>query len=385
MAFFSGNSALCRPGKSKESDINENIQKQKRVGEMSTRNPDKSPGTTPRGSRAGPRRWREASRARRRGFIAVLTAFAMGGLTILGLAFSGAAFASSSKVPWSSGAWLANDSPSVASQFGSWRGSQLNVVDEFTLTSTWQDVIDPTWMYQKWQGSPYTLAIAVPMIPTGVSGVSIAACASGAYNSYWNQFGSNISSYGLGHSIIRLGWEFNGNWYAWTATQPATWAQCWRQIVISARATAPNLVWDWNVNRGVSAGLADPTQAYPGDAYVDQIGVDSYDWWPAANTTGGWSGSYSQLNGPQGLQYWLNFAQAHGKQFAVPEWGNVATSISSAAGGDDPGYVTDMYNFFQANAGILAFEANLQGTSTDGAYWPTTSLPNAAAAYKAAF
>jgi Glycosyl hydrolase family 26 len=330
------------------------------------------------------RLWHGVS-TRRRAVLATTTAVAMAGMAMAGFAPAGAASASSSKVPWASGAWLANDSPAVASQFGTWRGSALNVIDEFTLTSTWQDVIDPTWMYQKWQGSPYTLAIAVPMIPTGVSGVSIAACAAGAYNSYWNQFGSNISSYGLGHSIIRLGWEFNGNWYPWAATQPATWAQCWRQIVTSARATAPNLVWDWNVSRGVQTGLADPTQAYPGDAYVDQIGVDSYDWWPAANTTGGWAGSYGQLTQPQGLQYWLNFARAHGKQFAVPEWGNVSTTISSAAGGDDPYYVTDMYNFFQANASSLAYEGNLQGTSTDGAYWPTTTLPNSAATYKADF
>lgn len=313
---------------------------------------------------------------------ALLATAAMGSMTVLGLGSAGAASASTSSLPWSSGAWLANDTPSTAAQFGTWRGQALDVVDEFSNTSTWQDVVNPYWLYQKWKGSPYTMAFAVPMLPTGVSGVSISACANGAYNSYWQQFGTKISSYGLGHSIIRLGWEFNGNWYPWQATQPTTWAQCWRQIVTSARTTAPGLVWDWNVNRGVSAGLADPTQAYPGDAYVDQIGVDSYDWWPAATTSSGWN---TQLNGTQGLNYWLNFAKAHGKQFAVPEWGNVATSISTGAGGDDPSYVQDMYNFFQANTANLAYEANLQGTSTNGAYWPTTSLPNAAAAYKTTF
>lgn len=303
-------------------------------------------------------------------------------MSVLGIGSAGAASASTSSVPWPSGAWLANDSPSVAAQFGSWRGAPLNVVDEFSNTSSWQDVVSPNWLYQKWKGSPYTMAFAVPMLPTGVSGVSMSACANGDYNSYWKQFGSVISSYGLGHSIIRLGWEFNGDWYPWQATQPALFAQCWRQIVTSARTTAPGLVWNWNVNRGVSAGLADPTQAYPGNQYVDQIGVDSYDWWPAATTSSGWN---TQLNGTQGLKYWLNFATAHGKQFAVPEWGSVATSISAGAVGDNPGYVQYMYNFFKANSGSLAFEANLQGISTKGAYWPSTSLPNTAAAYKANF
>jgi hypothetical protein len=321
-------------------------------------------------------------KSHRRAVIGLLTVAAVGVVTVVGLYSAGGASASSSKVPWASGAWLANDTPSTAAQFGTWRGDPVDVIDEFSNTNSWNDVVNPTWLYQKWQGSPYTMAFAVPMLPTGVSGVSLSACANGSYNSYWTQFGSVISSYGLGHSIIRLGWELNGNWYPWAATQPATYAACWRQIVTSARTTAPGLVWDWNVNRGVSAGLADPTQAYPGNAYVDQIGVDSYDWWPAAATSSAWN---TQLNGTQGLNYWLSFAQAHGKKFAVPEWGSVATRISAGAGGDDPGYIQDMYNFFQANAGSLAYEANLQGTSTGGAYWPSTTLPNTAAAYKATF
>ena len=181
------------------------------------------------------------------------------------------------------------------------------------------------------------MAFGVAMLPEHVPGVSLQACANGTYNSYWTQFGTNISVYGLGNSIIRLGWEFNGNWYAWQATNPTVWAACWRQIVTSARTTAPGLQWDWNVNRGVTSGLTDPTLAYPGDAYVTTVGVDSYDMWPGATTDANWQ---KQLNGTQGLNYWLAFAIAHGKKFAVPEWGNVTTG--SSAGGDNPAYVNDM-------------------------------------------
>ena len=340
----------------------------------------------------GPSLRKGAAKPRRRALVALTAVAAVGGMTALGTASAGAASAGAAsagaasagtvRVPWASGAWLANDKPSVAAQFGAWRGSPLKVIAEFTTTSTWNDVVNSTWMYKKWKGSPYTLAIAVPMLPTGVAGVSISACADGNYNSHWNQFGRVISSYGLGKSIIRLGWEFNGNWYRWAATQPATWAQCWRQIVTAARATAPGLKWDWNVNRGISRGLKDPTRAYPGNAYVDQIGVDSYDWRPAATTSSGWN---TQLNGTQGLNYWLSFARAHSKKFAMPEWGSVSTRITAGAGGDDPAFVQDMHDFFEANAGSLAFEANLQGISTKGAYWPATTLPKAAARYRAAF
>ena len=287
-----------------------------------------------------------------------------------------------SGLPWASGVYALDGTPAGAAAFAAWRGRQLDVVDAWSARATWAQIDDPTWLYQRWQDKPYTMAFGVPMLPENVSGVSLQACADGAYDAYWHEFGTVISSYGLGRSIIRLGWEFNGNWYAWQATNPVTWAHCWQQIVTSVRTTAPDLQWDWDVNRGVSAGLANPVLAYPGNAYVSMIGIDSYDSWPPATTAAGWQ---TQLNGPQGFNYWLRFAKAHGKLLSVPEWGSVATGTK--AGGDDSQYVNDMRAFFAANASAIAFECNFQGTSssTGGSYGAGTSIPKASAAYRAAF
>ena len=305
---------------------------------------------------------------------------------VLTTLFASGAFASTraggnrSGLAWASGVYLPNATPASLDTFGAWRGSSVDVATVWPNRASWSDIVSPTWLYQRWQGAPETIAFAEPMLPENVAGVSLQACANGSYNSYWRQFGTNISAYGLGNSVIRLGWEFNGNWYIWQASNPAVWVQCWQQIVTSARATAPGLQWDWNVNRGVSAGLADPTQAYPGDAYVNTIGVDSYDMWPPATTSAGWN---TQLNGTQGLLYWLNFAKAHNKLFAVPEWGNMTTGTNP--GGDDPAYVNDMLGFFQAHSLILAWESNFQSPSTGGTYGAGSSVPNASTAYKAGF
>jgi len=326
-------------------------------------------------------------RAHRMRIVAVAVA---AGIAAVGLVLSTVpAFAASApthapKPSWSSGIYLPSATPASVSAFGTWRGAPVNVVTVWPARSSWNDFIDPTWLYQRWQGSPVTVAFGEPMLPAN-AGASIQACAAGSYNSYWTQFGTNISAYGLGNSIIRLGWEFNGNWYLWAATNPAQWVQCWQHIVTSARATAPGLQWDWNVNRGASPGLPDPTMAYPGNAYVDTIGVDSYDIWPPATTSGGWN---QQLNGTQGLMYWLSFATAHGKQFAVPEWGNVmpgTVASGTNAGGDDPAYVNDMLGFFEAHSAALAWEANFQGPSTGGVYGAGTLMPKASAAYQAGF
>jgi len=287
-----------------------------------------------------------------------------------------------SGLPWASGVYPTDPTPAGAATFAAWRGRQLDVVDAWSARATWTDIDDPVWLYQQWSGQPYSMAFGVAMLPEHVPGVSLQACANGSYNTYWHEFGKVISSYGLGASIIRLGWEFNGNWYVWEASNPTTWARCWQQIVISARTTAPKLRWDWDVNRGVSGGLANPALAYPGNAYVSMIGIDSYDSWPPATTGVGWQ---AQLNGSQGLNYWLAFAKAHGKLLSVPEWGNVYSGTS--AGGDDALYVNDMRAFFSSNAGEIAFECNFQGPAppTRGSYDAGTLVPKAAAAYKADF
>jgi len=288
--------------------------------------------------------------------------------------------ANRSGLPWASGVYPQNGTPTGAAAFATWRGRPLDVVDAWSARATWAQIVDPAWLYQRWRGQPYTMAFGVPMIPEGVPGVSLQACASGAYDGYWREFGRVISSRGFGHSIIRLGWEFNGKWYRWSAGDPAAWVRCWRHVVTSAWSTAPSLRWDWNVNRGISSALAHPTRAYPGNAYVNIIGVDSYDWWPPARTAAGWQ---RQLNGPQGLNYWLAFAEAHGKKLSLPEWGNEKSGMT--AGGDDPAYVRHMRAFLGANAPHIAYEVNFQNPVSTGVSYMAGTVSRAASVYKAGF
>src|ERR1700691_1227230 len=114
-----------------------------------------------------------------------------------------------SGLPWASGVYPQDGTPAGAAAFAAWRGRPLDVVDAWSARATWAPIDDPTWLYQRWRGQPYTMAFGVPMIPEGVPGVSLQACANGAYDSYWREFGQVISSYGLGNSIIPLGRVLN--------------------------------------------------------------------------------------------------------------------------------------------------------------------------------
>ena len=82
------------------------------------------------------------------------------------------------------------------------------------------------------------------------------------------------------NAILRLGWEFNGNWFPWSvgsSTDAANFVAFWRQIVTTMRAVpGEKFKFLWNPN-GPSPTTYRPDQAYPGNAYVDYVGTDVYD------------------------------------------------------------------------------------------------------------
>ena len=288
-----------------------------------------------------------------------------------------------SGLPWRSGVYMPGSDPRTFASFGAWRGRPLDVVVDWSARQTWAEIVDPDWLYEAWAQTPYTKALGVAMLPEGDGSATISRCAAGSYDDKWRQFGRNIAAAGLADTtVVRLGWEFNGNWYKWSAYDPESWAQCWREIVTAAEETAPALRWDWTVNRGVSAGLRDAREAWPGDAYVDIVGVDSYDMYPGVRSEQQWQQHYS---GEFGLAFWADFARAHGKQLSVPEWGVYPGTLHAGNnGGDNPFYVGKMVEFFRSLGPLLAYEAyfNDSGSYYAGSLFGPVQAPQAAAEYR---
>jgi hypothetical protein len=224
-------------------------------------------------------------------------------------------------------------------------------------------------------------AAGIPPFPEG-SGGSLSSCAAGAYDRHWVEIGNAIKAAGLEHNIIiRMGWEFDGDWYEWSARNPAAFASCWRHVWQAAESVAPGIRWAWNPNRGPSHTGSPSEATYPGDQYVDTVGLDSYDFYPPATDASGWN---EQLNGDHGLNFWLNFAKQHHKSLSIPEWGGVA-GTQSEAGRDNPFYIQKMHAFFAQNAAWIGFEAYFD--TTEG-YWrselmgPNPNLPKDSATYR---
>jgi len=168
--------------------------------------------------------------------------------------------------------------------------------------------------------------------------------AAGDFNKYARLFAENLIRSGFAYSVIRLGHEMNGRWeddnIGHTRVQWKHWAEYFAQIVRSMRSVpGAHFLFDWNVNAGTwtTIRLAD---YYPGNAYVDIVGLSFYDQSGARLPPVGSSSRWSVLaNEPLGLNTVYAFAAQHHKPLSLPEWGTVSTQ------GDDGNYVAHIGDF----------------------------------------
>jgi beta-mannanase len=97
---------------------------------------------------------------------------------------------------------------------------------------------------------------------------------------------------------------------------------------------------------------------YPGDDFVDYIGLDVYDFKLEGTAEERWRNFY--LEAPFGLEWHRDFAARHGKLMSFPEWG-VGQS------GDNPFFIQQMHDWFVKHQDNIAYAAYF---NVDG-LWPT--------------
>ncbi|HTZ07830.1 MAG TPA: glycosyl hydrolase [Acidimicrobiales bacterium] len=246
-----------------------------------------------------------------------------------------------------------------------------------------------SWLTGAWKGSGYTLVLGVPMIPTDASGTpqgTLAAGAAGQYDASFVTLAQELVAGGEGDAVLRLGWEFNGDWYPWSvtdATDAADYAAYFRAIVTAMRSVPGQaFCFVWNPNDGGSYGDAyTPAQAYPGNAYVDDVGIDVYDqcWSSPQTPAAAWAEASA---GTWGLDWAVGFAAAQGKPVAVPEWG-LDGGVPQGMG-DDPAFVSTFGAWIAAND--VAFTSYFDDDVADGSHdLLDGSFPDALAAFRTVF
>jgi hypothetical protein len=380
-------------------------------------------------------------RARKRAKIPGLAIVAIAGI----VTFTAAACGSPSGSPsakgttsWSSGANGSGGSSADAAGLGlydgkfgpggietaaKWLGGSgsIKYAEDFMDATSWSNISNP-WQLSNWKGNPYTMVWGIPMLPCGGPSTQCQAnvsdyneVASGGADGYFKTLAKNLVSNGFGSSYIRLGWEFNGSEMGWAVCNGEgsglnSWAKdfvpAFRNIVTSMRSVSGadfKFIWNPLVSSNVGCPGDNLENFYPGDSYVDQVGLDVYDglgqatsdaarWTDLLNgvNAGDWTPVAPTVNGQKFQGYGLNwitaFAKAHNKPISIPEWGLDATD-QNGGGGDDAYFITHMADWIKANANGPAIfwnfgEGNLP---LDIPSYTNGGTPDATAAFKTAF
>jgi hypothetical protein len=172
-----------------------------------------------------------------------------------------------------------------------------STLDAFTkLTGAAPKVV--MW-YQAWVG-PYAGFIArdanavrargaMPMIswePSAGKAVdatwALARILDGSHDAYIRRWATAVAAWR--HPLyVRLMYEMNGPWSPWgkgvNGNAPGQFAAAWRHIVDIVRAQgATNIRWVWCPNIDPNQHAGPYSDYYPGDRYVDWVGLDGFNW-----------------------------------------------------------------------------------------------------------
>ena len=299
-------------------------------------------------------------------------------LVLAGVAVVGVAGAASST---QLGVYRGGGNASGVGEFGGWLGRAPTMASDFFASTNWSTIENVSWAAKAWSKSPYHVVYSIPLLPD--SGGTLQEGAGGAYNAHFRRLAETLVAHGEGDAVLRLGWEFNGDWMRWNArADPGAYAAYWRQVVQTMRAVSgARFEFDWCPNLGHFGATE---AAYPGDAYVDYIGMDVYDtWWNEAERRDVARRWQNMLTMPGGLRWHREFARAHGKPMTFPEWG-LWIRPDGHGGGDNPYFVEKMHEWIGQNE--VAYHMYFEEDRSDGQHRLTRGrFPLAAQAYRALF
>ena len=208
---------------------------------------------------------------------------------------------------------------------------------------------------------------------------TLASIAGGAHDPYIDLFAASIKEFG--HPVtIRLMHEMNGNWYPWglgvNGNQPGDFVRAWRHV--HDRFTAlgvTDVAWMWAPN-AVYTGSAPLDSLYPGDDYVDLVGLSNYNW--GDHTHDGFTTE------------WMTFGELFDESIgqvraltARPLW--IAETGSSGEGGSKAEWVAATLTEASARpeiAGMVWFDQVDDGAGVD---WRIETEPDVVEAWRAGY
>ena len=169
----------------------------------------------------------------------------------------------------------------------------------------------------------------------------------GNYDSMIRTWANQIKTFGS-PVWMRFAHEMNSDWYPWAegvnGNGAGSYVAAYRHVHdVFAAAGVTNVTWVWNPNvvmDGVGSSLS---SLFPGNAYVDMVGIDGYNW-GTSTSWGTWQSASSV------------FGQTMTQVRAITSKGIVIGETASAeAGGSKATFIKDFFSFMKSNSDIKAF------------------------------
>jgi hypothetical protein len=166
---------------------------------------------------------------------------------------------------------------------------------------------------------------------------AVYAVLNGGYDEFLKDYAETVAAFG--HPVLfRLGNEMNGDWCPYagynTSRDPRIFVEFYRYVYgFFERAGARNVIWVWNPNGKSFPDFTwnDALMYYPGDAYVDVVGLTAYntgDYYPGET----WK-SFAELYD----NIYYNYVEKYDKPLMITEF------ASAVSGGDKNAWVSDMF------------------------------------------
>jgi mannan endo-1,4-beta-mannosidase len=202
-----------------------------------------------------------------------------------------------------------------------------------------------------------------------------AEIAGGRYDSYVRSWAQDAAAYDR-RFVLRFAHEMNGDWYPWSVGAPGgspeDYVAAYRRVRgIFDDAGATRVEWVWCPNVIISGNVEAISRCYPGDEFVDIVGIDGY--------------NFGDRVGHQ----WVQPAELFANTLALvtqlapgkPVWINEVGCADS--GGDKASWISDFFTWLVGTEvrGLIWFEVDGRPDEPD---WRLTSSAATTAAAKSA-
>ena len=300
---------------------------------------------------------------------------------------------------WLSGWGQISSIPDGFTAWSSWLGREPDIVVVWSNpASTWKDfetgkanVGYNFTSAMKYLPKTTPIIHSYPMLPDEVSNRKCQnptvwdQFAAGSFDSHYQAMAQNMKTLiqdagrDPSNTIIRLGWEMNGDWYAWSiCNKVSQFKQSWARAVGIIKSVMPGVMIDFSPGgpyAGFTAGRDYGGTAgvnldgfLPPDSTYDVISLSHHDGLPFVTSESTWQEHYTPPASQReiGLKELVDTAAKHGKKFALTEWGTQMADCDGpwTTSPDPVLFIRKTYEFLSANRANLAWDTHFSVSCT---------------------